>query len=118
MRLFSILVDRLTDAPYKLDLRIICSRTARMTTPARPEARLLGSLGNWKKSDLFASRPPCRTGRPAINSGRADCENKAAVARAVTGKHSIPKFRIVHYARYCRCNLKHFTSPLRNLMRR
>src|SRR5213594_2415401 len=112
-----VLINDMTNSSHQLNLGIVRPRPPRMTSATSAKAGLLGGFGNLEEAHLLASRSACGTRRSAIDSRRADRENKAAVARAVAGKHRIPQFRIVHYACHCCSNLEHFTSPLRDLMR-
>src|SRR5205809_3131886 len=108
-----VLINDMTDSSHQLNLGSVRPRPPRMTSATSTKAGLLGRFGNLEEAHLLASGSARGTRRSAIDSGRADRENKAAVTRAVARKHRIPVYRIVHYVGHCRSNLKHLTSPLR-----
>src|ERR1041384_405832 len=105
-----MLIDDVADAPHKFNLRIVKARLARVAAFARAKACLLRRFRNLEKAHLFALRTSRRTRWPAINSGRAYGENKAAIARSVALEYSIPKFGIVRSRGHFRCHL-HFFLP-------
>src|SRR5213593_3490945 len=96
-RFFVMFVDRVADLSHQFDLRIVGARAVRMTTPAGAKSGLLGRFRNLEKADLLASRAARRARRAAVDSRRADGENKAAVARGIARQDGVPEFRIVHH---------------------
>ncbi len=82
--LFIVLIDRMTNATHKFDLRIEGARSARMATTAGAETCFLGGFRNLKEADLFRSWPARRARWPAIDSGGADSKHKTAIARSIS----------------------------------
>src|SRR5439155_9955591 len=82
-RLFVVFVDRVTNAPHQLNLRISCSRATRMATVTRAKTGFFGGFRKLKKAHLFASRPARRTRRATIDAGRLHSKHKTAIARSV-----------------------------------
>src|SRR2546423_11054029 len=106
-----MLIDDVANAPHYFDLRIVHASASRMAALAGAKAGLFRSFGNLKEAHLFALRASRRARRPAIDSGRAHREHKAAIARCITRQHRVPKLRIVSHVGHDRYRLHlYFTS--------
>jgi hypothetical protein len=79
---------------------LLGERRFRRSTPlARPESSMLGLVARRMETDMLSSRPPRRTGRPAIDTRRLHGIVEETISVPIAADHSRPTLRIVYKRR-------------------